>query len=446
METAIVLFTATSGARQPAQRAGLRPRAPGGAAVRRSDPALTAPLNRARFLAESVAVLQGRAVRARGGDLVIGRGEPVSEVIRLARQTSADGVFVAADVSRYAALRRQRLARECDRHRLALEITPGHAVVPAGELTPSGGDHYRIFTPYWHAWRAAAWRQPWPTPIGHPPAAGHRACDPPALQADSSRSAGGRRGAGKQKTGRMPGWTERLTRLRRGAGRPPPTRRPGSAPTFGSAACHLSSWRWRCRARAVRRSWAYSWAWRDFFHQVTAAFPGHRPDGLPGRFRGDRTPNLVRRREGPGRMAGGAGPDRHPDRRRGDAAARGRGFHVDNRARMITASFLDPHAGHRLAPRLGTSVTCWRRRRRGLQRGNWQWVAGTGNNPRARARAQPAAAGGSARHRRQDYVRRYLPELASLPAPFIHTPWKLPAAQRRQLSYPPPLVSLGAEP
>ncbi|HEY5393878.1 MAG TPA: FAD-binding domain-containing protein, partial [Trebonia sp.] len=39
-----------------------------------------------------------------------------------------------------------------------------------------------------------------------------------------------------------------------------------------------------------------------------------------------------------------------------------------------------------------------------------------------------------------DYVRRYLPELANLPAPHVHTPWKLPAAQRRQLAYPAPLV------
>jgi deoxyribodipyrimidine photo-lyase len=38
-----------------------------------------------------------------------------------------------------------------------------------------------------------------------------------------------------------------------------------------------------------------------------------------------------------------------------------------------------------------------------------------------------------------DYVRRYVPELASLAAPYIHTPWKLPASRRKQLSYPDPL-------
>ena len=38
-----------------------------------------------------------------------------------------------------------------------------------------------------------------------------------------------------------------------------------------------------------------------------------------------------------------------------------------------------------------------------------------------------------------DYVRRYVPELASLASPYIHTPWKLPAVHRKQLSYPDPL-------
>jgi deoxyribodipyrimidine photo-lyase len=38
-----------------------------------------------------------------------------------------------------------------------------------------------------------------------------------------------------------------------------------------------------------------------------------------------------------------------------------------------------------------------------------------------------------------DYVRRYVPELAGLAAPYIHTPWKLPASRRKQLSDPDPL-------
>jgi deoxyribodipyrimidine photolyase len=41
-----------------------------------------------------------------------------------------------------------------------------------------------------------------------------------------------------------------------------------------------------------------------------------------------------------------------------------------------------------------------------------------------------------------DYVRRHIPELASLGTPHIHAPWRLPAARRRQLSYPEPLIAV----
>jgi deoxyribodipyrimidine photo-lyase len=73
------------------------------------DPALAVPPNRAPFLAESVAVLR-EELRELGGDLVIREGDPVAETIRLATGARAGTVFVAADVSRYAARRAARTA------------------------------------------------------------------------------------------------------------------------------------------------------------------------------------------------------------------------------------------------------------------------------------------------------------------------------------------------
>jgi deoxyribodipyrimidine photo-lyase len=37
-------------------------------------------------------------------------------------------------------------------------------VVPPGDLTPANGDHYKVFTPYWRAWRAVPWRPHYPAP------------------------------------------------------------------------------------------------------------------------------------------------------------------------------------------------------------------------------------------------------------------------------------------
>ena len=83
------------------------------------DPALLGRSpNRDRFLHQSLADLRS-ALIDRGGDLVVRRGDPVAETIRLAGQVGAEAVAVSADVSRYARRREERLRKDCDQHRLA---------------------------------------------------------------------------------------------------------------------------------------------------------------------------------------------------------------------------------------------------------------------------------------------------------------------------------------
>ena len=398
------------------------------------DPALTVPPNRARFLADSLTVLR-KGLRERGGDLVIRKGDPVAETIRLATRTAAAAVFVARDVSPYAALREQRLARECGRHRVRLEITPGHAVVPAGLLQPAGGDHYRIFTPYWRAWRAAAWRQPCPAPeaVSVPPD-----IEPGDLPVPGEASS----------AGLMPGG-ERVGRDQASAWLDGPLRGYGDGRDLlaSDETSRLSAYlRFGCvspltlaRAALSRpggEEFCRQLAWRDFFHQVTAAFPDIATvDYRPG-SRGPRD-----WAEDRGALdAWRAGRTGIPVVDAGLRQLIAEGF-MHNRARMITASFLTRTLG-----------IDWRHGYRHFRdlladgdvannAGNWQWVAGTGNNPRPGRVLNPLRQ--AARFDRDgDYVRRYVPELASLAAPDVHTPWKLPARQRKQLSYPDPLIDM----
>ncbi len=435
MENAIVLFTRDLRVRDNPALAMACARARHVVPLFVFDPALTVPPNRARFLAESVAVLR-EELRERGGDLMIRRGEPVSEVIGLARQTTAEAVFVAGDVSRYAAHRQQRLARECERHRLALEITPGHAVVPAGDLKPSGGDHYRIFTPYWHAWRAAAWRQPCqaPTAVRVPP--GVTPGDPPALRADSSRSLapGGERAGRKLAQAWLDGSLDRY-----GEGRDDlaadETSRLSAYLRFGCVSpLELA------RAALPRQGgeeFGRQLAWRDFFHQVTAAFPDiDRTDYRTG----PRTARQTWSSDEKSLDAWRAGQTGIPIVDAGMRQLAAEGF-MHNRARMITASFLtrtlgiDWRHGYRHFRDLlaDGDVAC--------NAGNWQWVAGTGNNPRPGRVLNPLRQATRFDHN-GDYVRRYVPELAILAAPCIYTPWTLPPGHRRQLRYPGPLIDL----
>jgi deoxyribodipyrimidine photo-lyase len=112
---------------------------------------------------------------------------------------------------------------------------------------------------------------------------------------------------------------------------------------------------------------------------------------------------------------------------------------MHNRARMITASFLTRNLGidwrhgyaHFGALLADGDVAC--------NAGNWQWVAGTGNNTRANRvmnplrQAQPFDKSGQ-------YVSRYVPELAGLDPARIQTPWQLGDTDRKRLGYPGPIV------
>ena len=86
MDTAIVLFTRDLRLHDNPALAGACARARQVVPLFVVDPALTVPPNRARFLADSLAVLR-QEMRERGGDLVIRKGDPVAETIRLATRT-----------------------------------------------------------------------------------------------------------------------------------------------------------------------------------------------------------------------------------------------------------------------------------------------------------------------------------------------------------------------
>ena len=111
--------------------------------------------NRIAFLLDSLHDLD-QSLRERGARLVIRRGDPVKEALLVARDSGADALHVAEDVSGYAHRRQDRLERACEKAGTAMRAFSGVTIVPPGELVPAGGDHYRVFTPYWRAWRSRA--------------------------------------------------------------------------------------------------------------------------------------------------------------------------------------------------------------------------------------------------------------------------------------------------
>ena len=387
--------------------------------------------NRVAFMREALADLDEALHRA-GGRLFLRRGDPVAEAVALARECGAEEIHVSADYSAYATARERRLAAACEAERIGFHRHSGVTIAPPRAVTPGGGDHFRVFTPYHRAWSELPLRRR----LGPP-----RALDVPdripagrlpTLKALSGGTRSPRRAQGGEAEGR------RLARafLRDGLG--------------GYGECHddlpgdgtsrLSAYlRFGCvsplalmleaRERAGGEPFVRQLCWRDFHHQVLAATPSlpHR-DYRP---RGDRWSRSRRALE-----AWREGRTGYPLVDAGMRQLAAEGF-MHNRARLTVASFLTKDLY--LDWRAG-AWHFWDLLSDGEianNAGNWQWVAGTGNDTRPNRVLSPVR---QAERFDPDgiYVRRYLPELEQVRGKAIFRPWLMEGFSR--LDYPEPIV------
>ncbi|EWM66580.1 LOW QUALITY PROTEIN: deoxyribodipyrimidine photo-lyase, partial [Micromonospora sp. M42] len=328
-----------------------------------------------------------------------------------------------------------RLRAECDRHRMFLRLFPGlKNTNEPGALRPSGGDHYRVFSPYFRAWQGVRLRDELAAPKrvrlpdGVDPG---RLPDPP--KGDSPAAAVGGENAARR---RLTAWLPTLDRYD-----------DIHDDMAGDETSRLSPYlRFGCvsplavATRAGDRDGPFvrQLCWRDFYHQVVAGFP-------------DLSTAAYRR---------GAREDWRYDEHALDAWTEGRtGMPIvdagmrqmraegwmHNRARLITAGYLTKHLGLDWRPGLEVFFRWLLDGDRVNNSGNWQWVAGTGNDTRPYRGFNPVR-----QAERYDpdgaYVRRWVPELESVAGKAVHQPWRLPDAVRRTLDYPPPLEVPGADP
>lgn len=382
--------------------------------------------NRVRFLLDGLDDLR-KSLHERGAELVVRRGDPVTETLALARRHGAGRVHLSDDVSAYAARRRERLERE-----IAVAVHPGVTVVPPGTITPVSGDHYKVFTPYFRAWSGLHWRPVLPAPevVRVPPGL------EPGVDLGSFDVSGvspglipGGEGAGRE---RVRAWLrDHLADYEDGHDDLPGDRTSRLSPYLRFGCVSPLELATAARARTGGYGFARQLAWRDFHHQVTAAFPRiNRDDYRPRDAHWHDDEDALE--------AWRQGRTGYPIVDAGMRQLLYEGF-MHNRARMITASFLTRnlridwrHGLRHFASLLADGDVP-------NNAGNWQWIAGTGNDTRPNRVMNPLRQA-SRFDPKGDYVRTYVPELEPVSASFIHTPWKLPAGLLRDLGYPAPII------
>jgi deoxyribodipyrimidine photo-lyase len=396
------------------------------------DPALWEPAGAPRraYLAASLRALDAQL----GGDLHVRRGDPVTQVLVVARTVGATTVHVAADHGPYGRDRDDRVARALAAAGIGLERTGSPYAVAPGRVRKAGGEPFRVFSPFFRAWQAHGWRRP-ADPPGRvrwlDPGGGSGVPEPPDV--------GGLRLPPAGEAAALARW--RAFRAERLAGYGTDRDRPDLAGT-SRLSVHLKYGELHPRTLLATGgtgadTFVRELAWREFYADVL----WHRPDSAREHLRPE-IGGIADAEPGPAFAAWAHGRTGYPMVDAGMRQLRTEAW-VHNRVRMIVASFLvkDLHVDWRVGARFFLSRLVDGDLASNHQ--GWQWVAGTGTDPAPYFRVFNPVTQGRTYDPEGDYVRRYVPELRGVPGRAVHEPWRLPGGP--PAGYPERIVDHGAE-
>ncbi len=380
------------------------------------------------------ASLKRLSERVDGLHLVEGR--PVDEVVRVARRVGADSVHVTADHEPDGSSRDDEVAQALAEHDIELVRAGSPYAVPPGRAFTGTGSRFKVFTPFYAAWREHGWPDPEPAvrevPWLDPGGSAPRPTDSDGLD-HVALPAAGEEAARRRWRAFLEADLEEYDTVRD---------EPGADRT-SRMSVHLH---WgeihprtmladlgRSRgAEAYRRELAF----REFYADVLDRRPDsawgyydHAFEAMPYDDPGDEL------------EAWKAGRTGFPIVDAGMRQLLGEGW-MHNRVRMIVASFLVKdlhlewqHGARHFAEHLVDFDLA-------SNQHGWQWVAGCGTDASPYFRVFNPTTQGKKFDPDGTYVRRWVPALADVPAKHVHEPHTMadPPAD-----YPRPIVDHAEE-
>ena len=402
--------------------------------------------HRMQFLLESLGALDAALAQC-GSRLLVVAGKSVEVVPRLVREWRADRVVAQRWVEPFARERDRRIREALG---AKFELYEGETLLPPGTLRTGVGNPYSVFSQFARVFRETARiGAPLPPPRALPPLPTDLrplvtvipTCEQLGIDRNAALLPGGEQAA-----------KARLERFLRDAAAAYPehrdrmdlagTSRLSADLKFGTLSARQV---WTAVENALdgtpaARSFLNELVWREFAHSTL----WDRPELLEKPFR-PAFAGFPWQYDEALWQAWVAGKTGYPVV---DASARqllGEGF-VHNRARMISASFLCKHLlvdyrrGEAHYMKYLTDGD-WAQNNSG-----WQWSAGCGCDAQPYFRIFNPVIQGEKFDPEGNYVRRWVPELAKMPARYIHNPAEAPEAVLRaadvrlDMSYPRPVV------
>lgn len=396
------------------------------------------------WLARSLRAL-ARDIEARGGRLIIRRGPSLESLRALCAETGATAVHWQRVYEAALTARDRQIKESLRAAGLRVESHAGYLLHEPWQLKTQAGEPYRVFSPFWrNASARLAPLPPTPAPATLP------SVEVPSLSVDElglepriewdlgmrASWQPGEAGAAEQLELFIDAAMEHYA-----GGRDRPDRRGTSRLSphlhFGEIAVGEVLWQLRQtlagRASAGADSFVRELGWRDFSYHLLYHYP-HTPDA-------------------PLQPAFASFPWAETDPAQLRAWQRGRTgipivdagmrelWHtgwMHNRVRMIVASFLTKNLRYHW---LHGARWFWDTLVDADLANNtqgWQWSAGSGADAAPYFRIFNPVAQGERFDPEGDYVRRYVPELARVPASRIHQPWTGGGVA----GYPKPIIDL----
>ncbi len=395
---------------------------------------------------------------ARGGRLILRRGDPAQVVMALADELNAERIFFSRSYDPRGRALGRAIHDAGAARGMHVKRFPGSLLAEPEHLRTGSGGPFKVFTPFWRA----LGRQFEGLPVGAPDALPR----PPRLVSDSLDSWGLRPRSPDWAAGFEDIWEPgevgaqgRLTEFlseaaaeydgardrpdQEGTSRLSPHLRFGElSPRFVWHAARAAAAE-QAGSGAGIDSFLRELGWREFCYHLLYHWPELTTKPLRAQFA-----EFPWREDPTALRAWQRGQTGVPLVDAGMRQLWQTGW-MHNRVRMVVASFLVKHL---LLPWQAGEAWFWDTlvdADLANNVGGWQWVAGCGADAAPYFRVFNPVRQGEKFDPEGAYVKHWVPELAALPPKYVHQPWALPpqlagaSGFQPGRDYPAPLVDLG---
>jgi deoxyribodipyrimidine photo-lyase len=406
---------------------------------------------RGNFLLSNLKSLDAE-LRKRGSQLIIRQGQPKQQLSELVQKFEVNAIFSEEDLTPYARKRDSQIAET-----LPLHLVGNTSLHHPSSILKNDGTPYKVYTPFMRRWK----EKPPPTPFNILSAPNHiptpKGITSQPLPEVSYNS---------DKTGFLPGEKsaqEILAAFTDGPHAPifsyqESRNRPDLNSTsklspyfrFGLISIRQAVTTAFSAIQAAKNdsqrnsaeTWLNELIWREFFNYILY----HYPNSLHQSFRKEyRDLPWINDKEDFSAWKAGRTGFPVVDAAMRQLAETG---WMHNRTRMVTASFL-----------VKNLLIDWRWGEAWFMKnlldgdpaannGGWQWVAGTGTDAAPYFRIFNPITQSQKFDPSGKYIRRWVPELHSVPDRYIHAPWKMSLSEQQSAKcligtdYPEPIIDL----